>query len=216
MSLKKGIIIFGPQGSGKGTQAELLSKKFGSVYIASGNIFRQEIEQKTKLGKAAEGYIRQGRLVPDSLTIKIIQNHLNELEVKKCGFILDGFPRNQAQMRSLETMARITDVVVIDISDQEAVFRIGGRLSCVCGKTYHTTFNPPKNDSLCDACGRKLETRKDDTPASIRKRLSLYHKETEAVFSYYEKKGILKRINGEKSIPEVYKEVLKALDGEKK
>lgn len=214
MSLIKGIIIFGPQGSGKGTQAELLSKEFGSVYIASGNIFRQEIEQKTKLGKAAEGYIRQGQLVPDSLTIEVMQNRLNEPEVKKRGFILDGFPRNEAQMRSLEGIARVTDVVVIDISDTEAVFRIGGRLSCVCGKTYHTTFHPPKNDSLCDACGRKLEVRKDDTPASIRKRLSLYHRETEPVFSYYEKKGMLRRINGAKSIPEVHKEVLKALNGE--
>ena len=207
----KNILIFGPQGSGKGTQAEMLSLKYGIPYISTGNIFRQELSQGTDLGKQAEEFIKAGRLVPDDITNQIVRKRLRQNDVFARGFILDGYPRNRNQMMALEKMVRIDEVVVIDISDKEAIFRIGGRLVCVCGKTYHTVFNPPKVDQLCDACQKKLFIREDDKPQAIQKRLAIYHKETEPLYDYYKEKGILKRINGEQSIPDVHRDVIRAL-----
>ena len=207
----RNILIFGAQGSGKGTQAELLAQTCGSMNISIGNIFRQEVYKKTTLGTTAKQYTDQGKLVPDEVVNEIIANRLRQKDVQEHGFVLEGYPRNQTQADALEKVVPITDAVVIDISDTEAMMRISKRLSCVCGKTYHQDHNPPKVDSICDECGAKLFVRDDDKPEAIQKRLEIYHKNTEPMFSHYEKKGILHRINGEQKISDVYKDILHAL-----
>lgn len=209
--MKRNIIIFGAQASGKGTQAEMLSQEYGLEYISSGNIFRQEIDGKTELGISAQKYINEGKLVPDDVTSKMIMRAIEKTRAKKNGFILDGYPRNESQMKSLEDVVDITDVIVIDISDEEALLRIGGRMVCVCGMSYHNIFKPPKIKNICDKCGRRLLVRKDDKPKAIEKRLNVYHNETEPLFDYYQKKGIVRRINGKQSIENVYKDIKRAL-----
>ncbi len=209
--MQRTILIFGAQGSGKGTQAEMLTEKFGFVYVSTGNIFRQEIDKKTKLGIRAESYIRKGKLVPDEITDAIVALRLSQDDARKRGCVFDGYPRNKSQMTALEKIARVTDVIIIEISDKESVFRIGGRLICSCGRTYHTIFHPPKIKNICDNCGKKLIIRDDDRPKSIKKRLEIYHKETEPLFELYEKMGVVRRINGEQSIPHVFKDVAHAL-----
>jgi len=209
--MQRTILIFGAQGSGKGTQAEMLTEKFGFVYISTGNIFRREIEKKTELGMRAESYIRKGKLVPDEITDAIVALRLSKNDVRKQGCVLDGYPRNKSQMTELEKIVGVTDVVIIEISDRESVFRIGGRLICNCGRTYHTVFRPPKIKNICDYCGKKLSIREDDMPKSIKKRLEIYHKETEPLFEFYEKMGVVRRINGEQSIPDVFKDMVNAL-----
>lgn len=207
----RNIVIFGPQGSGKGTQAEMLSEKLHSVYISTGNIFRQNIERKTNIGKEVLRYTTSGQLVPDTITNKVILERLSAKDVKERGFILDGYPRNHNQMEALDSAVGVTDVLVIHISDREAVFRIGKRRSCVCGKTYHLVFNHPKAENVCDACGRKLFVRNDDMPEAIKKRLEIYHRETEPLVEHYQRRGIVKEINGEQIIAKVHQDVVKAL-----
>lgn len=213
--MPRNILIFGAQGSGKGTQAELLAQICGSMNISIGNIFRQEIYKMTFLGETAKKYTSEGKLVPDEVVNEIIANRMKQKDVLAHGFVLEGYPRNKVQAEALEKVILITDVVVIDISDSEAVHRISQRLSCVCGKTYHKVHNPPKVDEICDDCGEKLFVRDDDKPEAIKQRLETYHKETEPIFEFYEKKGILHRINGERSISDVYKDIKKALGFEK-
>lgn len=205
------IAIFGPQGSGKGTQAELLAKKLDIDSVSTGNIFRQEIKEKTPFGKKIQINILLGHLVPDKLTIEIVSQKIQDILSRNRGFILDGFPRNKKQMLALQKITELTHVLVIEISDEEAVRRISQRLVCVCGKTYHLKFNPPKNDSLCDECGRQLFVREDDKPHSVKKRLEIYHKATEPLYEYYGKLGILARIDGEQSIQKVYEDIMKVL-----
>lgn len=213
--MTRNILIFGAQGSGKGTQAEMLSKNFGFVYISTGNLFRKEIQQHGGLGKAIDQYIKKGKLVPDDITNQMVAKTLLHDDIRHKGFIMEGYPRNKGQMLALEKITHLSDVIVIDISDKEAIFRIGGRMVCVCGKTYHKVFNLPKRQGFCDACGAKLFVRDDDKPKAIKKRLEIYHQETEPLFHYYSKKGILRRIDGEQPIPEVYRDVVKALGLEK-
>src|SRR3989344_3568992 len=140
----RSMLIFGAQGSGKGTQAELLAQATGTVNISIGNIFRQEVYKKTTLGTTAKQYTDQGKLVPDEVVNEIVTNRLRQKDVQGHGFVLEGYPRNQVQADALEKVVAITDVVVIDISDSEAVARISKRLTCVCGKVYHQEHNPPK------------------------------------------------------------------------
>lgn len=209
--MQKRIILLGPQGSGKGTQADMLSKNYGFLYISTGNMFRQEIDRKTELGKRAQHYIQEGKLVPDDITIQMVQRHLQRDEAEQRGFILDGFPRNLYQARALERITEITDALFIDISDDEAVKRISRRRVCVCGMTYHIDYRPPKEEGKCDVCGRELLVRDDDKPDIVKARLRIYHRETEPLLDYYRARGLLRHINGEQSIPEVYADVVKAL-----
>lgn len=208
----KKILMFGAQGSGKGTQAELISRSCGYVYISTGDIFRREIKNKTKLGKQALAYINAGKLVPDKITNQMVKNHLNKPQARKKGVVLDGYPRTLLQKRALDKITEITDAVVINITDHEAIFRLGGRLACKCGLSYHIRFNPPKKKGVCDRCGEKLFVRDDDTPAAIKQRLITYHRETEVIFASYRKHGILHIINGMQSIKEVTADIIKALD----
>jgi adenylate kinase len=205
------ILIFGPQGSGKGTQAELLSRNFGFVYISTGNIFRQEIKDKTKLGKLALKYVNVGKLVPDEIVNAIAIKAIRKPSAQKRGFVLDGYPRSLNQAKALAAETEVTDALLIDLSDKEAIFRISGRRVCKCGRTYHIKFNPPKRKGVCDACGGKLFIRDDDQPAKIKRRLKIYHQEIKPVLQFYKEQGVLKVIDGSPPIPEVFKLVKKAL-----
>lgn len=202
----KKIAIFGAQGSGKGTQAELISENCGLIHISTGDLLRQETQQKTELGNEALEYMNAGKLVPDQLMNKILDKRLHESDVEQKGFILDGYPRNISQQKSLSKITDLTEVLVVEITDEEAVRRIGGRRVTKGGKIYHVIYNPPPKD-----LDEEVFTRPDDTPEAIRKRLAIYHKETEPVIQEYEKQGIVKRINGMGSIAEVFELTKKVL-----
>lgn len=202
------VLFIGPQGSGKGTQAQLLSKKLSIPYISTGNIFRENISNKTDLGKLALKYIDRGKLVPDKVTNDLINSRLSSNDARK-GFILDGYPRNLKQARFLDNIAKLDIVFEVYISDKESVFRIAGRRSCKCGAVYHVKFKPPKKKGVCDKCGGRLFIRDDDKKEKIMERLKIYHEETEKLLPYYEKQGVLMKINGEQAISKVQKDIIK-------
>lgn len=200
------IVLFGPQGSGKGTQGEKLADFLKIPLIVTGNIFRDNIRKQTELGKLAQQYINKGELVPNEVTIKMITTRLQNADCQN-GYILDGFPRTLAQAKAIDD---ITHVLLIDISDNEAIKRIANRRQCAeCGSTYHLIYKPSKRDSICDKCQGKLVQRDDDTEEALAKRLEIYHQESEPLLKKYQEQNILYKINGEKPIPEVWAEVKK-------
>jgi adenylate kinase len=206
------IIIFGPQGSGKGTQAAILSKKYNIPHISTGDIFRELTASGTAEGKKVADLINNGLLVPDELTNKIVEERLKKADVKQ-GYILDGYPRNLDQADYLDKHQQIGYVFEIWISDEESVRRISNRRTCLkCRSVYHTLFKPPKKEGVCDNCGAELKIRDDDRPDATRKRLATYHEETERLITYYQKKGIYYNIDGEKSISAVTMEIEKIID----
>lgn len=199
----------GPQGSGKGTQADILSQKLGVPHISTGDIFREHIKGKTALGKKIEKIVKTGELVPDEITNEVIKQRL-EKEDAKNGFVLDGFPRNLPQAEFLDKVKEIGLVLEVWISDEEAIKRISQRRTCLkCQKVYHLIYNPPKNEETCDGCGQKLVIREDDRPATIKRRLKLYHKETKPLLDYYKNKGVYEKIDGMPAIPEVTEQIAK-------
>lgn len=214
------LIIFGPQGSGKGTQAEMLGKKLKLPAISLGGLLRHESDIGSDIGRQAEAYMEKGELVSDGLTGSVVRNRLKKEDVL-AGFILDGYPRNKYQQDELikllsESVKDDDNIYAIEIwiSDKEAISRIGGRRICDCGAVYHLKYNPPKKKGFCDLCGKKLHIRKDDQPAAINKRLKLYHSETEPLLNYWRKKNKLIKINGEKEINKIQNEIIKKLKKE--
>src|SRR3989338_23482 len=203
-----GIILLGPQGCGKGTQAELLVEKMGIPYISTGNILRENIQKSTQLGLEANKFVKEGKLVPDSVVIGIVRDRLS-MEDCKDGFLLDGFPRNLSQSKSLSDIAKIDALIEIDISDAEAIRRISGRRTCKCGAVYHTAYNPPKKRDVCDKCGGRLYQREDDKEEAIRKRLEIYHKDTKPLTDFYKEVHI--KINGEQAIEDVFEDIISQL-----
>lgn len=203
------IVLFGPQGSGKGTQGEKLADFLRIPLIITGNIFRQNIKEQSELGKLASSYINRGELVPDSVTIKMISERLNQEDCLN-GFILDGFPRSLAQAEALDRVIKLTNAILINISDEQSVIRIANRRSCLkCGSVYHLEYKKPKNDNLCDRCQLPLVQREDDTVEALQKRLKIYHRETEPLLARYQKENILFKINGEQMIEKVWQDVKK-------
>ncbi len=201
------IIFLGAQASGKGTQAILLAKKLKVPHISTGDILRAKIEEGDVLGKKLESYMDKGKLVPNKITNKVIEDRLQKKDSKK-GFILDGYPRTLAQAKFLDKIIGLDKVIKIEVSDREAVERIKNRRSCDCGKTYNLKYNPPKKDGICDNCGEKLFTRDDDKPGAVKKRLSIYHKKTEPLIKYYIKKNILISVDGEQKIEKIHKDII--------
>lgn len=205
----KNIIIFGPQGSGKGTQAEVLSQSFGIVHVATGDIFRQNVEDGTELGKKVEEVMNAGNLISDEITNEIVKERLGQDDCR-AGFVLDGYPRNLNQAGFLDKIVKVDLVLEVWISDDEGVMRIGRRRTCPkCGVVYHLKFNPPKAEGVCDDCGENLEIRDDDKEELVRKRLEKYHKQTEPLIGYYKEKGVYRRVDGMPSIPEVTESIMK-------
>lgn len=200
------IIMFGPQGAGKGTQAEKIEKKYKIPAISTGNLFRIAVKKGTRWGLEAKKYMDKGQLVPDEVTNNLIAERLEEEDCQR-GFILDGYPRNIDQLGFIDKLFEPTHVFNIQISDEEAVERLQGRLSCSCGMVYHKVYNPPKEDMKCDECGKKLYVRADDTPEAIRQRLKIYHEQTEPLLDFYKEKVLLYTIEGSKSIEDIWEEI---------
>jgi adenylate kinase len=202
------LVLIGPQGSGKGTQGELLAKKFNLPTVSAGALYREHIKRKTKLGKLALKFTTKGVLGPNYLTNNMMKAELGKAKYKK-GVILDGYPRSLNQAKFLSKIRQVDFAILIDISQREALKRLGGRRVCVnCGETYHIITKRPKKDMVCDKCGSKLIRRADDYPEAIKKRLVIYHKETKPIIAYYKKQGKLLKVNGEKSIKNVFQSIL--------
>ncbi len=206
------IIFFGAPGAGKGTQAEIVSKKLDIPTISTGNIIREAIKNGTEMGLSAKSYIDAGKLVPDEVVIGIIKDRLDKDDCKN-GFILDGFPRTIPQAKALDEMGVKIDVVLnIEVSDEDIVNRMSGRRTCPkCGSTYHIEFNPTKTEGVCDNCGTELTVRKDDHPDVVKSRLDVYHSETEPLKAFYEEKGILRTVVGQKELKDTTALTAKAL-----
>lgn len=213
------LILLGPPGAGKGSQAALLSQALKVPHISTGDIFRANIKNRTELGKKVKGYLDSGRLVPDNVTIEIVEDRLNKDDCLN-GFILDGFPRTIPQAEMLEAMLRgkeqsIDSVVNLAVPDDVIVKRISGRRMCSCGKVYHTSANPPKIDGICDVCGSPLFIREDDKEETVVKRLKTYHEQTSPLIDYYIKKGLVVDFDGVKKIEETFSEIMAALGSER-
>ncbi|MFH1400113.1 MAG: adenylate kinase [Nanoarchaeota archaeon] len=201
------IIIIGPQGSGKGTQANKISAAQHIPHISSGDLFRDNIKKQTELGRIAQQYINQGKLVPDDVTDSMVRERLRNEDCGK-GFILDGYPRNVKQVQSLMNIVHIDCVLDLEISDEEALERITGRRICAeCGKGYHINFVRPKIEGHCDVCEGELIQRSDDEPEAIIKRLEIYHEQTKPLLDFFKERGMLRIVNGSQSVEEVFKDI---------
>ena len=210
------IILLGPPGAGKGTQAVMLAEKLKLVQVASGDLFRQALAQETALGKQAKGYIEKGQLVPDEITIQMVLERLAAPDCKN-GAILDGFPRNIKQAEALDKALakqskKIDKVVYIKVAEKELLKRISGRWICrKCQAPYHEVDSPPKVKCKCDRCGGELYQRPDDNVETVKKRLRVYFAETSPLIDYYKKAGKLLEINGEGGTAEVNQRIAAAL-----
>lgn len=205
------IILFGPPGAGKGTQAKKLVDFYGIPQISTGDILRANVREGTELGLAAKSYMDKGELVPDQVLIGIIKNRLKEDDCKK-GFILDGYPRTVPQADALEAILDEIDkpidiVLNLEVPDEVLVGRISGRLMCKCGASYHTISNPPKKSNICDICGGEVFQRVDDTADAVQNRLDVYKKQTQPLINYYKEKGILVTLDGTKDIDVVFEDI---------
>jgi adenylate kinase len=195
------LVLLGSPGSGKGTQGERLQEDFRLPYYATGDILRAAVRDGTQLGATAGEYVDRGDLVPDEVIVGLIAERVARAEAAD-GFILDGFPRTMAQAEALDSKMeelgrKLTAAVLIEVSDDEVVRRLGGRRTCVKeGHIFHVEFDPPKNEGICDVCGARLEIRDDDKPEVVRHRLEEYHSKTEPLVAYYEGKGLLRRVDG--------------------
>lgn len=208
---KQVFIFFGPPGSGKGTQSEMLSAKLKLPAVSTGELLRNEKRLKTKLGLSAARYMKQGQLAPDKIVEALMDQRLLKRDMAK-GFILDGYPRSQAQLDDLMRLLKDKyDIWFIEIrvKDKEVINRLSGRRICPkCGANWHLVYNPPKKSGICNVCGAKLTTREDDKPATVRGRLSRYKDTAEPLLVYAKKKKRLISLNGEQSIAKVQKDVL--------
>ena len=206
------IIMLGAPGAGKGTQAKRIADKWKVPHISTGDIFRANIKNGTELGMEAKKYMDKGALVPDELTVKIL---LDRVAAKDCenGYVLDGFPRTipQAEVldRALAEMGDSIDFAInVDVPDDSIINRMSGRRACVsCGATYHVEFAPTKTEGICDRCGKELILRDDDKPETVKKRLMVYHEQTQPLIDYYAGKNILKSVDGTKNMEEVFKDI---------
>jgi len=214
--MKKTIIIFfGPPGSGKGTQSDMLGQKLKLPVISPGELLRYEEEKRSKLGLQVSKSLASGKLVPDVIIDKMLNARLARTDTKR-GFILDGYPRNKPQLESLKKkikkIFKINDKLVaiyITVSDREVKARISGRRVCDCGAAYHLKYNPPIHSGVCDLCGKKIKQRNDDKPKIIEERLKHFHKVIKPIINYFKKQYIYIKIDGEQSIKEIEKEIIK-------
>lgn len=206
------LILLGPPGAGKGTQADYIIKEFGIPHISTGDIFRANIKNETELGKEVKNYLNEGKLVPDELTIRIVWDRLDKEDCKD-GFLLDGFPRTLPQAEALtkgleERGLSLDRVVNIEVGSDVLVPRLAGRRVCKsCGATYHVIGNPTKVDGLCDKCGGDVIQRDDDSEETVLNRIKVYESQTKPLIDYYTKKGLLKSFDGTKAIEELSKEI---------
>ena len=206
------LILLGAPGAGKGTQAEIISEKYNIPAISTGAIIREAIQSGTEMGKNAKSYIDAGALVPDEVVIGIIRERLAKEDCVN-GFILDGFPRTVPQAEALEAMGvEITEVLSIEVPDEKILTRMAGRRVCPkCGATFHTKYNPPKAEGICDTCGAALTIRADDNEETVKDRLAIYHAQTEPLKEFYSAKGLLVTVHGCDKVEDTTALVFKAL-----
>lgn len=216
------MILLGPPGAGKGTQARILMEKYGVVQVAAGDLFRENVKNGTPLGKKVEEIMKSGKLVPDEITIAMIAERLAHADCKN-GFILDGFPRNVAQAEELERLLNengmeMDAVVQMEVDDEKLVERIAGRFTCGnCGEGYHDKFKKPAQADSCDKCGTKgkFTRRADDNEKTVRERLGVYHSQTAPILPFYESRGILKKVNGMAKMEEVTAQIEAVLEAKR-
>jgi len=211
------LVLLGPPGSGKGTQAKRLAEKYDVPHISTGDILRVGLREGYYFDKETREVLRSGGLVPDRVAVDIVKKRLGEEDCRK-GFILDGFPRTLSQAESLNGVLKESDraidrVLYLELSEMEAVRRLGGRRICPrCGATFHLLFNPPRIPSLCDRCGARLSQREDDSEFTVRERMKTYQKETYPLIEYYQNRGMLEKIDANRDIEGVFKDLCKLLD----
>lgn len=211
------ILLMGPPGAGKGTQAERLIRDYGIPQISTGDMFRAAVKAGTALGIEAKSYMDKGALVPDSVTIGIVKERLQQEDCKK-GWILDGFPRNTDQARALDQILdeigiKLTSVIAIKVESKDLIKRICGRMMCKkCGASFHKEFRPPVRENVCDNCQGELYQRADDNEATVGQRLAVYESKTKPLIDYYKKSGCYCEIDGNKSMEDVYKQIQESLE----
>lgn len=213
------LVLLGPPGAGKGTQASAIVSKYSIPHISTGDIFRANIKNGTELGKQVEAYMKKGLLVPDELVVSIVKDRLTKEDCKE-GFLLDGFPRtvNQAEAldKELKDMnLKLDRVINIEVGKEILIERAIGRRICKnCGATYHVKFSPPKVENTCDKCGGELYQRDDDKAETVEKRIEVYQEQTKPLIDYYKEKDLLLNIDGTKSIEEIFNDIVASLEGD--
>ncbi len=207
------IIMLGAPGAGKGTQAKRIAEKYGVPHISTGDIFRANIKEGTELGKKAKSYMDQGLLVPDELTCDLVVDRISQPDAQK-GYVLDGFPRTIPQAEALTAALekrgeKIDYAIDVEVPDSNIIDRMSGRRACLsCGATYHLKYNPPKAEGQCDNCGASLVLRDDDKPETVRKRLDVYHSQTQPLIDYYKAAGALRGVDGTQDIDVVFQDIV--------
>lgn len=210
------IIMLGAPGAGKGTQAKRIADKYKIPHISTGDIFRANIKNGTELGKKAKEYMDQGLLVPDELTVNLVIDRVSNDDCKN-GYVLDGFPRTIPQAEALDNALtargeKIDFAVNVEVPDENIINRMSGRRACLtCGATYHTEFIKPKVEGICDNCGSTLVLRDDDKPETVKKRLDVYHDQTQPLIDYYSGKNVLAEVDGTKIMDDVFADIVKVL-----
>ncbi|MBE5968918.1 MAG: adenylate kinase [Lachnospiraceae bacterium] len=210
------LIMLGAPGAGKGTQAKMIAEKYNIPHISTGDIFRANIKEGTELGKKAKSYMDAGGLVPDELVVDLVVDRVGQADCKN-GYVLDGFPRTIPQAESLDaalakTGDKVDYAINIEVPDQNIIDRMGGRRACVaCGATYHIVNIPPKKEGVCDKCGESLILRDDDKPETVKKRLEVYHEQTEPLIKYYKAKNAEVEIDGTMDMNDVFDAIVKLL-----
>ncbi len=210
------IVMLGAPGAGKGTQAQMLAKKYDIPHVSTGDIFRMNIKNGTELGMEAKKYMDQGLLVPDELTVRILLDRVAREDCRK-GYVLDGFPRNIPQADVLdEALSKLGDKIDydinVDVPDENIIRRMGGRRACLsCGATYHIEHVPPKKEGICDKCGQELVLRDDDKPETVKNRLQVYKEQTQPLIDFYTKQGVLHNVDGTKDMNEVFEAIVAIL-----
>lgn len=211
------IIMLGAPGAGKGTQALKIAEKYNIPHISTGDIFRMNIKEGTELGKKAKSFMDQGLLVPDELVVDLVVDRLAQPDAKN-GYVLDGFPRTIPQAEALdkalaEKGEAVDYAIDVDVPDENIINRMSGRRACTaCGGTYHIKYAPTKVEDVCDACGGTLVLRDDDKPETVKKRLEVYHEQTQPLIDYYSKKNVLKTVDGTQDVAEVFAAIVKILE----
>ena len=210
------IIMLGAPGAGKGTQAKKIAAKYDIPHISTGDIFRANIKNGTELGNKAKTYMDQGLLVPDELVVDLVVDRVQQDDCKN-GYVLDGFPRTIPQAEALDkALAALGDkvdyAIDVNVPDENIVNRMGGRRACVgCGATYHVLFNPTKVEGKCDVCGESLILRDDDKPETVKKRLDVYHTQTQPLIDFYTERKVLVEVDGTQSMDKVFDDIMKIL-----